>query len=182
VHFSCLFPPCQTAVCLPRASSQPQFPASRSKHIGALLNRLIELRVVRIRSAPERSPRIGFKAHPLTTLEIKRVSISLVLDEGPILQAISCLQRLCIHECYPREPGPYKPLAPFGSYLPNIQDIAISGHSLNLTKDLLEVTSRWVMPQLKYLYLSSLPRSIPGYLPELGPIEMFIFLHGTGLQ
>jgi serine/threonine protein kinase len=163
---------------VPFGLPQPRQLEIRSNGIRALLNRLTDSRVVLIRGAPDPNPKIVFKSHSLRTLEIQRVSISLLLDQPPVLQALSCLQRLCMRECTLRSPGTHNPS---NLCLPNLQDITISGtdkDNFGVITDLLATFSDWTMPRLNSLHISSIWGS-PEFIP---PFTRFLRVHGVALR
>lgn len=158
------------------------YPEALSTLIRNLLSKLPRLRYVLIRSTPSYAPRPVVDVGSLTTLEIQRLSLSLLVTEIPMAQALSRLERLCIRECSERLQGRMEPALASNITLPNLQDITLYGGNqrrhINALSDVLFTLSKWTIPRLTSLQLIS---AIP--LPDTTSLlQPFLQRHGPHLR
>jgi len=132
--------------------------------IKSLVYIMPRLRLVVIGSGP--TGHWSARVDSITTLEIRGLSISFILDNHQIIKTLSCFQRLCLVFCT-RKTSPY--FGPSKLCFPDLQEVDIDFIETTALSQFLEELSSWTMQSF---------RSFCYYIRETPPLLRFLSVRG----
>jgi hypothetical protein len=111
----------------------------------------------------------------ITTLEIRHFSISFLLDQNKMMQALSCFRRLCLVFCTRRLLPVIRASKPS---FPDLQEVDIDFNDNTAASEFLEDLSTWTAPILRSIcyYIDQAPFPLLKFLSTHGPVLRHITL------